>query len=238
MVSSLPYGSWPTPITSELVVRAAARLGEVAVDGDDVWWAEARPSEGGRTALVRRSPDGTTADLLPPPWNVRTRVHEYGGGAWTVAGGTVWFTHFADQQLYRVEPGGEPVAVTPEPALPAGGRHAGLRVTPEGSAVVAVRETHAPSGAAADVVHEVVRVGSDGTTTGLVTGPDFVSDPRLSPDGRWLAWLQWQHPDMPWDAAELVVRGPDGAETVVAGGRPGPPPEAVVPPVWGGDGRP
>jgi dipeptidyl aminopeptidase/acylaminoacyl peptidase len=234
---TLPYGSWPTPITSELVVRAAARLGEVVVDGEDVWWAEGRPSEGGRTVLVRRSPDGTTTDLLPPPWNARTRVHEYGGGAWTVADGTVWFTNFADQRLYRVDPGSsEPVAVTPEPEIPAGVRHADLEITPDGSAVMAVRETHTAGGAAADVVHEVVRVERDGTTTVLVAGTDFVSDPRLSPDGRSLAWLQWQHPDMPWDAAELVVRGPDGTETVVAGGRSGAQPESVVQPTWGADG--
>ncbi|MCW2676765.1 MAG: Peptidase, (Acylaminoacyl-peptidase) family, partial [Modestobacter sp.] len=234
---TLPYGSWPTPVTSELVVRAAARLGEVVVDGTDVWWAESRPSEGGRTVLVRRSADGTTTDLLPPPWNARTRVHEYGGGAWTVAGGNVWFTGFADQRLYLVAAGSsEPVAVTPEPELPAGVRHADLRVTPDGAAVIAVRETHAASGAAADVVHEVVRVERDGTSTVLVTGPDFVSDPRLSPDGRSLAWLQWQHPDMPWDAAELVVRGPDGTETVVAGGRSGAVPESVVQPTWDADG--
>jgi dipeptidyl aminopeptidase/acylaminoacyl peptidase len=233
---TLPYGSWPTPITSELVVRAAARLGEVVVDGDDVWWAEGRPSEGGRTVLVRQHPDGTTTDLLPPPWNARTRVHEYGGGGWTVAGGTVWFTNFADQRLYRVEAGSsEPVAVTPEPEIPAGVRHADLRVTPDGGAVLAVRETHSPGGAAADVVHEVVRIALDGSTEVLVSGPDFVSDPRLSPDGS-LAWLQWQHPDMPWDAAELVVRAPDGTETVVAGGRSGAQPESVVQPTWSPDG--
>jgi dipeptidyl aminopeptidase/acylaminoacyl peptidase len=234
---TLPYGSWPTPITSELVVRAAARLGEVVVDGTDVWWAESRPSEGGRTVLVRRSADGTTTDLLPPPWNARTRVHEYGGGAWTVAGGNVWFTDFADQRLYLVPAGSsEPVAVTPDPELPAGVRHADLRVTPDGAAVVAVRETHAAGGAAADVVHEVVRVERNGTSTVLVSGSDFVSDPRLSPDGGSLAWLQWQHPDMPWDAAELVVRGPDGTETVVAGGRSGAQPESVVQPTWDAEG--
>jgi dipeptidyl aminopeptidase/acylaminoacyl peptidase len=234
---TLPYGSWPTPITSELVVRAAARLGEVVVDGTDVWWAEGRPSEGGRTVLVHRSADGTTTDLLPPPWNARTRVHEYGGGAWTVADGAVWFTDFADQRLYRIDAGSsEPVAVTPEPELPAGVRHADLSVAPDGTAVLAVRETHAAGGASADVVHEVVRVERNGTSTVLVAGPDFVSDPRLSPDGTWLAWLQWQHPDMPWDAAELVVRGPDGSETVVAGGRSGAQPESVVQPTWGADG--
>ncbi|MFQ1004034.1 prolyl oligopeptidase family serine peptidase [Modestobacter sp. SSW1-42] len=233
---TLPFGSWPTPITSELVVRAAARLGEVVVDGDDVWWAEGRPSEGGRTALVRRSPDGTTADLLPPPWNARTRVHEYGGGAWTVAAGAVWFTSYDDQRLYRVAAGSsEPVAVTPEPELPAGVRYADLSVVDAGAAVLAVRETHTASGASADVVHEVVRIAVDGTTEVLVGGTDFVSDPRHSADGS-LSWLQWQHPDMPWDAAELVVRAPDGTETVVAGGRSGARPESVVQPTWAADG--
>ena len=135
---ALAAGSWPTPITSELLVQAAAGLGEVVVDGDDVWWAESRPSEAGRTVLVRHAADGTTSDLLPPPWNARTRVHEYGGGAWTVRGGTVWLTSFADQRLYRVDPGADPVALTPEPAVPAGVRHADLRVTGDGD-VLAVR---------------------------------------------------------------------------------------------------
>src|SRR3954465_13447255 len=105
MTSVSPTGSWPTPLTSELVVRAAARLGEVAVDGDDVWWSESRPAEGGRSVIVRRSADGTVADVLPAPWNARTRVHEYGGGAWTVSGGTLWFSDFADQRLSRLAPG-------------------------------------------------------------------------------------------------------------------------------------
>jgi dipeptidyl aminopeptidase/acylaminoacyl peptidase len=230
---TLPYGSWPTPITSELVVRAAARPTAVAVDGPDVWWGEARPDEGGRTAVVRRSPDGATTDALPAPWNARTRVHEYGGGAWAVSGGTLWFTEFADQRLYRLAAGaGEPVAVTPEPPVPSGVRHGDLRALPGGAGVLAVRETHTSGGAAADVVNEIVRVGADGATEVLVTGPDFVSDPALAPDGATLAWLQWNHPDMPWDAAQLVVREPDGTHTVVAGGDG----ESVVQPTWGADG--
>jgi dipeptidyl aminopeptidase/acylaminoacyl peptidase len=231
MSAPLPHGSWPTPITSELVVTAAAILGEVVVDGTDVWWSESRPNEGGRSAIARRSADGTVTDVLAQPWNARTRVHEYGGGAWTVSGGTLWFTNYADQRLYRLDPGSDaPVAVTPEPTVPAGVRHADLRVTPDG--VLAVRETHPEGGGPADVVNEIVRVAADGTTDVLVTGPDFVSDARPSPDGRSLAWLQWNHPDMPWDAARLVVRTADGAETVVAGG----PGESVVQPVWAPDG--
>src|SRR4051812_44629850 len=228
MVALLPYGSWPTPITSELVVRAAARPQGVAVDGDDVWWGEFRPGEGGRTAVVR---DGT--DVLPAPWNARTRVHEYGGGAWAVADGTLWFTEFTDQRLYRVDPGAAaPVPVTPEPAIPSGVRFADLRPLPGGAGVLAVRETHTDSGAAADVVNELVRVGADGAVEVLVSGPDFVSDPALAPDDATLAWLRWDHPDMPWDAAQLVVRAPDDTETVVAGG----PGESVVQPTWAADG--
>src|SRR3954447_15099076 len=221
----LPYGSWPTPITSELVVRAAARRAGGAVDGDSVWWGESRPGEGGRTAIVR---DG--ADVLPAPWNARTRVHEYGGGAWAVAGGVLWFTNFADQRLYRVDPGAaEPVAVTPEPAVPAGVRYADLRV--DGDGVLAVRETHPASGAPSEVVNEIVRVAADGSTEVLVSGPDFVSDPRREPGGPALAYLRWNHPDMPWDAAQLVVRDGGGGEHVIAGGDG----ESVVQPVWGED---
>jgi dipeptidyl aminopeptidase/acylaminoacyl peptidase len=231
-VATSPYGSWPTPVTSALVVRAAARLGEVAVDGPDVWWAESRPAEGGRTALVRRRADGTVADVLPAPWDARTRVHEYGGGAWTVAGGVLWSAHFADQRLYRLGPDdAEPVALTPEPELPAGVRYADLRLDADGASLLAVRETHTASGAAADVRNEVVRIAPDGSAAVLVTGPDFVSDPRPGPDGQ-LAWLQWDHPAMPWDAAQLVVRAADGNETVVAGG----PGESVVQPTWDVDG--
>jgi dipeptidyl aminopeptidase/acylaminoacyl peptidase len=233
MDSRRRHGSWPTPITSELVVRAAARLGEVVVDGSgddaDVWWSESRPAEGGRSVIVRRSADGTVTDVLPAPWNARTRVHEYGGGAWTVSGGTLWFTEFSDQRLYRLDAGADtPVAVTPEPEVPAGVRHADLRVVP--GALLAVRETHVEGDRPVDVVNEVVRVSPDGSQA-LVSGPDFVSDARLAPDGVTLSWLQWDHPNMPWDAAQLVVRAGDGTEHVIAGG----PDESVVQPVWGDD---
>src|SRR3954447_25195011 len=163
MSSPLPHSSWPTPITSELVVRAAARLGEICVDGPDIWWSEGRPAEGGRSVIVRCTPDGTVTDVLPAPWNARTRVHEYGGGAWTVSGGTLWFTEFSDQRLYRLIPGSAtPEAVTPEAPVRAGVRHADLRVA--GDAVLAVRETHPEGSRPAEVVNELVRVGHDGAT--------------------------------------------------------------------------
>ncbi len=235
-ITERPYGSWPTPITSELVTAAAVRLGEVRVDGGDVVWAEGRPAEGGRTQLVRRTPDGTTADLLPEGRNARTAVHEYGGAAWWVRDGVVWFTDWADQRLYRLAPGGDPEPIIPEPASPRADRYADGDVAPDGTTIVCVRERHdGPS--ADDVRNEVVRLAADTESEPevLVTGPDFVAAPRLSPDGTALAWLQWNHPSMPWDDTELIVRDlGSGEETVVAGG----PGESVLEPRWEPDGSP
>jgi dipeptidyl aminopeptidase/acylaminoacyl peptidase len=233
-VTTAPYGSWPTPFTSELVVADAVRLGELAVDGDAVVWAEGRPSEGGRTQLVRRGADGVCVDLLPEGCNARTAVHEYGGAAWWVRDGVVWFTNWADQRLYRLEQGTEPQPLTPEPATPRGDRFADGDVAPDGSSIVCVRERHnGPS--ATEVVNEIVRLDARTPSAPevLVTGSDFVAAPRLSPDGTRLAWIRWDHPSMPWDATELVVRVlADGEETVIAGG----PGESVTEPRWHPDG--
>jgi dipeptidyl aminopeptidase/acylaminoacyl peptidase len=221
-----PYGSWPTPITAALVVRAAARLGGVSVDGDDVWWSEARPEEGGRTVLVRRGADGASDDVLPPPWNVRTAVHEYGGGAWVVRGGTLWFSEWSDQRLYRLDPGGEPFAVTPAPAVPRGDRYADADLSADREWLVCVREHHPAGGG--EAVNEIVRIpAAGGEPEVMVSGPDFVSNPRLSPDGAGLCWVEWDHPNMPWDSTRLVARV--GGEDVLVAGRPG---ESVLQPVW------
>jgi dipeptidyl aminopeptidase/acylaminoacyl peptidase len=233
-VVELPFGSWSTPVTSELVVAAAVRLGEVRVDGSDVLWAEGRPAEGGRTQLVRRHADGTTTDLLPGEANARTAVHEYGGAGWWVRDGVVWFAEWADQRLYRLAPGRAPAPLTPEPARPRGDRYADGEVSPDGIRIVCVRERHLGEHAT-DVRNEIVVLDADlpSEPEVLVTGPDFVAAPRLSSDGGTLAWLQWNHPDMPWDAAELVVRDlATGEETVVAGG----PGESVAEPRWQPDG--
>ncbi|WP_231974013.1 S9 family peptidase [Pseudonocardia sp. HH130630-07] len=239
------YGSWPTPVTSELVVTAAVRLGDVRPDGapgaegTGVIWAEGRATEGGRTQLVRRTDDGSRTDLLPDGANARTAVHEYGGGSWWLhpgSPGVVWYAEWADQRLYRSEPGGAPVALTPEPSVPRGDRYADGDVAPDGSWLVAVREHHPAAGCpATDVVNEVVRL--DARTPSepevVVTGTDFVAAPRISPDGAALAWLSWNHPSMPWDDVELTVRDlSSGVDTVVAGG----PDESVTEPQWQPDG--
>ena len=245
------YGSWPTPITSELVVRAAAGLGGVSLHGDTVIWSEQRPEEGGRTQLVRRTSDGPSVDLLPAESNARTAAHEYGGGAWWVTGETVYFVDWADQRLYTVTGNSEPVPVTPEPAVPRGDRWADGCVAADGRWVFVVREHHPSGGGPAEVVNEIVVLDHTGEfpPRALVAGPDFVADPRISPDGSRLCWLQWSHPDMPWDGTELCVAGvqfteigPTLGDPRVIAGRPDAGPggtgagESVSGPRWAEDG--
>jgi dipeptidyl aminopeptidase/acylaminoacyl peptidase len=246
-----PYGSWPTPITSELVVRAAAGVGEVSLDGDTVTWAEQRPEEGGRTQLVRRTGDGPPVDLLPAGFNARTAVHEYGGGAWWGHGASVWFANWADQRLHVLTGQQGPHPVTAEPEAPKGDRWADGDLDAGGRWMVVVRERHPAGGGAAEVANEIVVLDASAEVPPrvLVTGPDFVSDPRLSPDGRRIAWVQWSHPDMPWDGTELCVAelratdiGPALAHPAVVAGRPDRAPgghgdgESVGQPRWAADG--
>jgi len=230
---ALPYGSWPTPIDSELVVQAQVMLGEVALDGDAVWWSEQRPEEGGRTQLVCLAVDGERRELLPPLANVRTSVHEYGGGAWWVHGGTVWYAEWDDQRLHRVRPSGQPEPITLAPAVPRGDRWADGDVHPDGRVLAVVRERHPAGGGAEQVVNEIVLLPSGGGEPEvLVSGPDFVSDPRWSPDGETLCWLEWDHPDMPWDSTRLRARTGSADPVLVAGG----PGESVFQPRWAPDG--
>jgi dipeptidyl aminopeptidase/acylaminoacyl peptidase len=196
------------------------RLGEVRVDGADIVWSEGRPGEGGRTQLVRRGPDGETTDLLPDGCNARTAVHEYGGAAWWVRDGVIWFVDWADQRLCRLDRDGALVRLTPEPAVPRGDRYADGDVSPDGGTIVCVRERHPAGGGVAEVANEIVRMSAlvPSEPEVLVSGPDFVAAPRLSPDGGRLAYLRWDHPSMPWDATELVVVDlATGAATAVAG---------------------
>ena len=228
-----PFGSWSSPIRVEDLVADVIRLAEPWVDGDDVYWIEGRPAEAGRRVLVRASRDGTTVDLTPAPYNVRTHVHEYGGGSYVVAGGTVVFSHFGDGRLYRLDPGDEtPVAITPEGPY----HYADLRPDPRRRRFLAVREDH---GAEGQPEAAIVAVDLDGGQDPqvLADGPDFLSSPRLSPDGTTLAWLEWDHPDMPWDATRLRTApvaddGSLGPTELAAGG----PEESIVQPEWSPDG--
>jgi dipeptidyl aminopeptidase/acylaminoacyl peptidase len=234
-VIDLAYGTWPSPVSAAAVAAQGVRLSGVSVDGPDIYWLEGRPAEGGRTVLVRRSPDGTTADLTPAPFNVRSRVHEYGGGAYVVAAGEVFFSNFADQRLYRLPAtSAPPLAVTPE------GRwfYADAVVDARRRRLVCVREDHSTAGEVENALVSIPLDGGEHAGDVLVSGHDFYSTPRLSPDGSRLAWLAWRHPQMPWDGTELWVASVsrEGAllnATRVAGGEN----EAIYQPGWSPDGH-
>jgi dipeptidyl aminopeptidase/acylaminoacyl peptidase len=216
MPTVAPYGSWPSPVTAEAVADGGHPVAGARFVGGDVWWLEARPGEGGRYA-VRRGGDDGPQDVLPTPWNARTRVHEYGGGAWSATtDGVLVFAEFTDQRLYRLdEPGGRPVPLTPDPPAPGAWRYAELQILRPGE-IWCVRERHAADGAISRDIAVVPIDGSaadDGSAIrSVVAGSHFLAAPRLAPDGRRLAWVAWEHPQMPWDGTELRVAdlGPDG----------------------------
>ena len=227
MSAHKPYGSWPSPLTASRVTAGALRLDHVQLDGEDVYWVEGRASEGGRYVIVRRTADGAIIDVTPTVFNVRTRVHEYGGAAYTVDRGTIYFANFADQRIYRQRPG-----AVPEPITAEGGFYADFRVDRTRDRLISVREDHSKAG---EAINTIVAIG--GGETVLVSGADFYSDPIVSPDGASLAWLQWHHPNMPWDGTELCVArfetdGTLGPARTIAGGAT----ESIFQPEWSPDG--
>ena len=239
MPVTAPYGSWKSPITTALIVSGAVGLGQVALEDDNVYWVEMRPSEGGRMVIARRNADGTTTDVTPPPYSARTRVHEYGGGAFLVADGTVYFSNFSDQRMYRRNPGGEPQAITPDAPL----RYADGVLDRVRGRIICVREDHTGEG---EPVNTIVAVDAEGRSpqVTLFSGSDFCAAPRLSPDGRSLAWLAWNHPNMPWDgttllAAEIDRDGNLGEAQTVAGGPSASSgwEESVLQPLWSPGGE-
>ncbi len=222
MTTSAPPGSWPSPISAEQAVSAGRTLEVVAFAGEQLWWSEGRAAEGGRITVCTTGPDGEVVDLLPAPWNARSRVHEYGGTAWlpvpasrsSATDGTdqydLVFVHFADQRLYRLTAGASPQPLTPAPTHPTALRYADLQLDQRRNRVLAVRETHRGDGTYGTVDRTIVAIPLDGSAsadpaaiTDLLTGlprQDFVAAPRLSPTGDALVWINWNHPDMPWDS--------------------------------------
>jgi dipeptidyl aminopeptidase/acylaminoacyl peptidase len=196
------YGSWESPITSDLIVAGTVSLGQPLLDGSDLYWVEMRPGEGGRSVIVKRDSVGRIVDVTPPGFNARTRVHEYGGGDYTVRDGDVYFSNFPDQQIYVQRNGGVPEALTATAEM----RYADAIVDDRRQRLICIREDHTVQGR--EAVNSLVSVdlaGENSTGEVLVSGNDFYSSPRLSPDGARLAWLTWNHPNMPWDGSELWV---------------------------------
>ena len=196
-----PYGSWKSPITSDLIVSGTIMPGQIALDGEDIYWVERRPAEGGRYVIVRRSPDGRVTDMTPPSFNARTLVHEYGGGAFMVSDGTIYFSNFTDQRLYRQRSGSEPQQITSGTNL----RYADGIMDSKRERIICVCEDHTKQGREASNTLVSIALNGGGDNKVLVSGNDFYSSPRLSPDGSCLAWLTWNHPNMPWTQTELWV---------------------------------
>ncbi len=236
-----PYGSWSSPVSAERVAVAAPRIDGAqfttdATGAEEVWWGQSVPAEAGRTAVLRRGADGQVAVVLPAPWSARSRVHEYGGGAWAALGtGALAFVEKNDQRIWMLRPGADPIPLTP-PSTTA--RFGGLRHA--AGILVAVREDHATG----TPRREIVAVPLDGTGATdpaalrcLAGGTDFLAQPALSPDGRQLAWIGWNHPDMPWDHTILRVAGIDGVhptEPIIIADAPL---RAPLQPEWQDDGR-
>ncbi len=222
-----PYGTWSSPISAAVVAEAGGAPQWLGVVDGELWWAESRPAEGGRVTLVRSDGDldgGEVEQLLPAPWNVRNRVHEYGGRPWMAIGDAVAFTHWDDQRVYALDRAeGSVRPITPEPEVPQGIRYADLRPGRAGE-IWAVRET-STGPRRTDIARDLVSLTLDGRPPRVLAATHhFLTAPQLSPDGRHAAWLGWDHPAMPWDGTELCVAevGPDGAfgrHRVLAGGR-------------------
>jgi dipeptidyl aminopeptidase/acylaminoacyl peptidase len=227
------YGSWKSPITSDLIVAETIGVGGTDLIGGDMYWQELRPKEDGRLVVVQRSSTGKTTDLTPEPFNARTRVHEYGGHAYTVSNGTLYFSNFSDQRLYRLDQGGAPRPITPEIDF----RYADYVVDKQDRFLYCVREDHTESGEAINTLVKVNTGGDDNGGEVIVSGNNFYSSPRLNPDGSKLAWLTWNHPNLPWDGTELWVGeiNEDGLvinNQRVAGGAD----ESIFQPEWSPDG--
>jgi len=227
-----PYGSWKSPITSDLIVKEAIGLSQPRLSDGNIYWMEMRPSESGRQVIVRQTPEGQRTDLTPAGFNARTRVHEYGGGDYAVHEGAVYFSNFTDQQLYKVTSNSTPPELVSKDCDDARVRYADAIIDDKRNRLICVREDHRAN--EQEPANELVAVPlAGGESRVLVSGNDFYSSPRVSPDGSRLAWLTWHHPNMPWDGCELWVGefAADGSiakQKLIAGGLH----ESIFQPEW------
>jgi dipeptidyl aminopeptidase/acylaminoacyl peptidase len=234
-VDVAPYGAWPSPLTVEVAVAGSRSLREPRFDGDRLYWLEGRPTERGRTVVMTIDAEGTAIDVTPDGFDIRTRVHEYGGGSYAVFDGMVVFSNFRDGRLYRQRVGGNVTPVTPADDL----RYADFVGDPLRGRLISVVEDHRPEALTDGLPCNTIAGVSlaDGSIRQLVEGPEFVSDPRLDRSEQRLCWLQWNRPNMPWDGCELWVAniaddgGLEGARHIAGGPR-----ESIVQPTWAPDG--
>ena len=204
--NTLPYGSWPSTITAPLIAGAGVSAFDPSIDGTAIYWLESRPQEGGRVALMQSQNGAVAAEVTPKDMNVRTRVHEYGGAAYLATEGLVFVVNFADQEIYRLDKDGTSTAITNN----AQARYADMQLDAKRNRLICIRETHSES---KEPKNEIVAISLDAPhdQTVLATGYDFVAFPRLSPDGSSVAFIAWDHPNMPWDNVSLMVAELDAA---------------------------
>lgn len=234
-----PYGSWPSPISAEMLVSGAVGISEAIPESDGVWWAESRPEEAGRVVIMHHS-KGVIREVTPADINVRTTVHEYGGGAWWVELGVLWFVNYKDQRLYELRDGEQAQVLSAEPLSPRSLRYADMRPTLNGHWLISVCERH--QGPGKEPQNLLVAVARDGSQRqiDLASGADFYGSVCLSPDGQQIAWVQWSHPSMPWDNTQLMIATLECDELEirltniehVAGGQD----ESIIQPLFSPDG--
>ncbi|MDJ0507657.1 MAG: S9 family peptidase [Crocosphaera sp.] len=228
-----PFGSWKSPITSDLIVAQSIKLGGVVFDKDDIYWLEGRPQEGGRNVLIKRTSDEEISEITPSSVNIRSRVHEYGGGSFLVVDGVVYFVNYQDQRIYQQLPNQDPEPLTPENKY----RYADFILDKEKNRLISICEDHTQPDQ--ECQNRIISIDvNTGEIKTLVSGDDFYSSPRLSPDGKQLAWISWNHPHMPWEATKLWLGNIQEDGTLegiewIAGDQD----EAVSEPKWSPDGQ-
>lgn len=238
MSPTIPYGSWPSSISSKLLTQQSVRLGEPQITPSCSYWVESRPQEQGRAVLMQKPHSAEASEVLSAQFSVRSTAHEYGGGSYLVSDGAIFFINATDQRIYRSNHGSAPEVLT----APGPYRYADLSLDSQRQRLLCIREDHSDAGAPNSGIQErneiiAIDLNTPEKVTVLTRGHDFYSNPRLSPDGRQLSWLCWDHPAMPWESSECWLADLDSAGEIdqcrcIAGGKG----ESIFQPQWSPDG--